>query len=235
MAPNFANPKGYWEPADIVDLHDEMLAAAGSSWNDVAGFPLSWLDSPEGQIFPSPIARQLPEAFGDAPLALLKDPQDMPVRPAMDVLLESLEIEPLVVIPIRNPLEVAASLKARDERAAANVLGTYGGMPDAKALLLWLRCFLDAERHTRGFPRSFVSYERCCPIGAPSWPGWAGDLGITWPVHRTYRAGSEPIFWRRTCATISPPTRSLKSARISHPGSKRPSAGPERGDRTAGR
>src|SRR4029077_5584903 len=75
MAPNFANPKGYWEPADIVDLHDEMLAAAGSSWNDVAGFPLAWLDTPEGQSFRSRLCGSFQRAFGDAPLALLKDPR----------------------------------------------------------------------------------------------------------------------------------------------------------------
>ena len=75
MEPNFANPKGYWEPADIVDLHDEMLAAAGSSWNDVAGFPLGWLDTPEGQSFRSRLRSSFQDAFDDAPLALLKDPR----------------------------------------------------------------------------------------------------------------------------------------------------------------
>ena len=182
MAPNFANPKGYWEPADIVDLHDEMLAAAGSSWNDVAGFPLSWLDTPEGQSFRSRLRSSFQDAFDDAPLALLKDPRICQFVPLWTSILESLDIEPFFVIPIRNPLEVAASLKARDERGPATPLGKPVGMPEAKALLLWLRCFLDAERDTRGFPRSFVSYDALMSDWRAVVDRMAGDLGITWPI-----------------------------------------------------
>ena len=55
-------------------------------------------------------------------------------------------------------------------------------MPEAKALLLWLRCFLDAERDTRGFPRSFVSYDALMSDWRAVVDRMAGDLGITWPI-----------------------------------------------------
>src|SRR5262245_1322694 len=32
---NSWNPKGYFEPLDIVNLHEEMLSALGSSWADL--------------------------------------------------------------------------------------------------------------------------------------------------------------------------------------------------------
>ena len=51
IGPNLDNPTGYWEPPEIVDIHNEMLAAAGSSWDDPAEFSLSWLDSAAAQPF----------------------------------------------------------------------------------------------------------------------------------------------------------------------------------------
>jgi len=194
MAPNFANPKGYWEPADIVDLHDEMLVASGSSWNDVAGFPLNWLDTPEGQSFGSRLRSSFQDAFADAPLALLKDPRICQFVPLWTSILESLDIEPFFVIPIRNPLEVAASLKARDERGPATPLGKAVGMPEAKALLLWVRCFLYAERDARGFPRSFVSYDALMSDWRAVVVRMAADLGITWPISSDHIAAQAADF-----------------------------------------
>ena len=89
--------------------------------------------------------------------ALLKDPRICQFVPLWTSILESLDIEPLCVISIRNPLEVAASLKARDELGPATPLGKPVGIPAAKALLLWLRCFLDAERDTLAASRAASS------------------------------------------------------------------------------
>ncbi|HID23399.1 MAG TPA: hypothetical protein EYP14_13515, partial [Planctomycetaceae bacterium] len=47
---------------------------------------------------------------------------------------------------LRNPLEAAASLSARDR------------FPTARSLALWLRYTLEAERNSRSIPRTFVSY-----------------------------------------------------------------------------
>jgi hypothetical protein len=194
MAPNFANPTGYWEPDDIVKIHDEMLAAAGSSWKDTAEFPLSWLDTAEGQAFRSRLRGAFQEAFGQAPLAVLKDPRICQFVPLWISILESLAIEPFFVIPIRNPLDVAASLKARDERGPATPLGKPVGMAEAKALLLWLRCFLDAERDTRGFPRSFVSYDALMSDWRAVMARMAGDLGFTWPIAADHIASQAAEF-----------------------------------------
>src|SRR5262249_23164959 len=80
------------------------------------------------------------------------------------------------------PLEVAASLRVREVKTTGNRLPVRGGMPEAKALLLWLRHFVDAECHTRGYPRSFVSYEQLL-LDWPSAVAKVGrDLGVEWPV-----------------------------------------------------
>jgi hypothetical protein len=180
MESSFANSIGYSEPADIVAIHDDMLTAAGSAWDDAAEFPLDWLDTPAAQPFRARLREAFEEGFGASSLALLKDPRICRFVPLWISILESMGIEPLFVILVRSPLEVAASLRVREETAATPLLA-QDRMPEAKALLLWLRHFLDAERHTRGFPRSFVGYEQL--LG--DWRGAVAkigrDLGVDWP------------------------------------------------------
>lgn len=180
MEPNFANEKGYWESTDIVAIHDEMLSAVGSSWDDVAEFPLEWLNSPSAESFKTRLRHAFGEAFGNSPLAVIKDPRICRFVPLWTSILESMEIEPLFVLPVRNPIEVAASLRARDERTAYGPFRARGGMPEAKALLLWMRHFLDAEHHTRGFTRSFVSYEQLLVNWPDTMARLARDLQIEW-------------------------------------------------------
>ena len=146
-----------------------MLAAAGASWDDTAEFPLEMVGFGLRRRSSDPgCAAASQKRLATPPCQLLKDPRICRFVPLWTSLVESMGIEPLFVIPIRNPLEVAASLRVRAEQDAANVLGTYGGMPDAKALLLWLRSFLDTERHTRGFPAASSAMRCCCPIGVRS-------------------------------------------------------------------
>ena len=40
------NPKGYWEHADAVQLHERLLAALGSAWEDPRELPVDWTQTP---------------------------------------------------------------------------------------------------------------------------------------------------------------------------------------------
>jgi hypothetical protein len=73
------------------------------------------------------------------------------------------------VIPLRHPLEVAASLEKRN------------GFPTAQSLLLWLQHMLALERDTRGLKRTFFNYEKllCDPRRVCN--KIALDLGLQWP------------------------------------------------------
>jgi hypothetical protein len=62
-------------------------------------------------------------------------------------LLSELQIEPLLVIPFRNPLEVVASLEKRQ------------AFSPQKSLLLYLWSYLDTEAASRGQPRLFIGYD----------------------------------------------------------------------------
>jgi hypothetical protein len=143
MPANRNNPRGYWESNAIFRLHDRLLAEAGSAWDDWGRLAPDRL-APEAAGM---IAQVFQAEFGDAPLAVLKDPRICRFLPLWLELLAGLGVTAKAVIPLRHPFEVARSLERRD------------GMPRDEALLLWLRHCLEAERATRGIPRCLLPYE----------------------------------------------------------------------------
>lgn len=163
------NETGYWEPAAVVRLHDELLSASGSLFHDVAAPSPRWHDSELASAYGRRLGEALEQAYGDRPLWVVKDPRLCRLVPLWRRVLGELKVEFLPVIPVRNPVEVAASLGRRD------------GFSQSKCLLLWLRHFLEAEAATRGLPRTFVLYESLLR----DWRGVVSkvgrDLAIEWP------------------------------------------------------
>jgi hypothetical protein len=78
---------------------------------------------------------------------VVKDPRVSKLLPLWLQALDELSVEPVVVIPFRNPLEVAASLERRD------------GLPLAQSLLIYIQGNLEAERASRGRRRVFQLYD----------------------------------------------------------------------------
>lgn len=146
LPPNAANETGYWEPTAVVSLHDELLARAGSVWTDPFEFPPEWFQFEAGEAYVDRLAAVVRNEFGDSPLIAIKDPRACRLVPLWLRVFDRLSIEPLVVLMVRHPLEVAASLERRD------------GLETPAALLLWLQHVLAAEEATRACRRVFVSY-----------------------------------------------------------------------------
>lgn len=141
------NPKGFWEHAEIVELHEQLLEALDSSWDDVSALPDLWWAKEQLFPFKDRLIGIVQRDFGRSPLWLLKDPRVCRLLPLWLDILQDMKIKPYFVICLRDPYEVAASLQERD--------GIMGG----EACLLWLRHVLDAEQWSRGYPRSLVTYE----------------------------------------------------------------------------
>jgi len=79
--------------------------------------------------------------FGDNPLITFKDPRLCRLFPIWSEALETANYHPLVLTPLRSPVEVAASLSKRD------------GFSEASGFLIWLRHVLEAEAASRHAPR----------------------------------------------------------------------------------
>ena len=119
------NPDGFWENKEIVRLHDDMLAHLGGEWDEP---PLTLgLLRIEGAEDASARARAIVDRFvGDRPG--FKDPR-------ASLLLEFWRgVWPTarVVVSVRHPEAVAASLKQRD------------GFDEDKCAGLWMRYTWDA-------------------------------------------------------------------------------------------
>jgi len=140
------NRRGYFESQTLYELHEELLAEAGSSWDDPAPLPSAWFASSASGRWEQRLAEAVRSEFGDSALFVLKDPRLCRLLPLWRRILLALEVEPLFVLPVRNPFEVASSLLRS------------GGIVPARALLLWLDHWLAAERDTRGSRRCFVLY-----------------------------------------------------------------------------
>ena len=166
---NSSNPRGYWESAPLVALHEQLLAAIDSSWDDWRAPPLRWRENDIAARFGGAIQQTIDEEFGNAPLIVLKDPRMCRTLPYWMSVLEKTGIRTAPLIIVRNPLEVAESLRERD------------GLSFEKSMLLWLRHYLDAEYETRHLPRNIISLDVLLDDWRNLIAQTAGRMGLQWP------------------------------------------------------
>ncbi len=169
LGANSTNPTGHWEPLKLIELHDQMLAEAGSRWDDWRSFDLGDLPKARAQFYRVEIARLIDEEYGDAGLLVLKEPRISRFVPLYASIFKSMNIDLQYVLASRNPLAVVASLGKRDRSTPG-----FGA-------LLWLRHELEAERSTRGAPRVFVSYEAMMRNWRPTLDKITATLPVAWP------------------------------------------------------
>ena len=173
MAAASSNETGHWESVPIVDLNDEILASAGSVWDDWESIDPSWYRSPVAERFRERARSVLCEEFGDSRLFVLKDPRICRLLPFWIEAVEGFGAEPLVVCPVRNPLDVAGSLERRD------------GIDPSIGLLMWLRHVLDGEHASRGRRRAYLRYEHLLSRSHGVVARLEDALGVFWPRRST--------------------------------------------------
>jgi hypothetical protein len=169
LPPSATNEGGYWESSELEAIHDEILSAAGSKWDDWRAFNPDWYRSPPARTYKSRVLDVLRKDFTNSQLFTIKDPRICRIWPFWRDVLEEFGANPGIVIPIRNPLEVAYSLKQRN------------GFLPAKSCLLWLRHVLDAENATRGLPRAIVSFAALLEDWQSVVSSVGSRLGVSWP------------------------------------------------------
>ena len=167
------NAEGYWESKKIVALNDALLSSAGSSWDDWTRFDPTWYDSAVVEGFGQRAVETLTAEFGDSPLFVLKDPRICRLLPFWQAALERFGAAMRVVAPLRDPLEVAASLQARDAIEAPF------------AVLIWLRHVLAAEADSRQEQRAFVAYDDLLRDWSAVADKLAVELDMRWPSRST--------------------------------------------------
>ncbi|WP_367956337.1 hypothetical protein [Aquibium pacificus] len=169
MAGNPYNEAGHWESEPIRQLNDRILKSAGSGWDDWLELNPGWFSSAKAEEFREEAVATLNAEYGTSRLFVMKDPRISRLLPFWLDVLEASKVAPAAILPLRNPIEVAASLQRRD------------GLETELSQLLWLRHVLDAEAASRDIPRLFSTYDQLMK----NWSRVAKDaqkaLGIAWP------------------------------------------------------
>lgn len=141
------NPKGFWEHAGVVALHDRVFMALESAWHDGRNLPERWWERPQLQSLQRELRTILHTDFGTAEVWAVKDPRLCRLLPLWRPLLEAEGIPAHALLVLRHPLEVAQSLGERD--------GICGDLSH----LLWLQHITAAVRETHGWPRGVLAFE----------------------------------------------------------------------------
>lgn len=137
------NPKGYWEIKAINDLNDEVLAAWGGEWRAPPDLPPGWERDSRLDPLRTRAAELLTEIAGGERQGGIKDPRLCLTLPFWRTVIPQMSC----IICVRNPLEVAASLNARN------------GMDALESHDLWVRYTGAALAATAGGRRLVVRFD----------------------------------------------------------------------------
>ena len=165
--------KGYAESWVVTPLNIEILSAVNHCGFEEAAVTLS------AAVGESPFRERalaaLRDEFGDSRLFVVKDPRLCLLLSFWIDAVEASGFRPVVICPIRNPLEVARSLKSRNRN------GRNDGRSTGFLFLLWLRHVLEAEAASRHVPRVFVRYDDLLEDPLAVLGRTATALGVSWP------------------------------------------------------
>ncbi len=145
MNPSSDNAKGYFEHNEIVRIHDEFLNNIGYSWNDIRTIPAS-INEDVIRLVQSKLMTVLTSDFKDSNFFAIKDPRHCRLLFLWQPILMQLRIKPKYLFVVRHPVEIAQSLKQRENF-----------QPEI-SYLLWLRHILEPVDYLNESNVSFSSY-----------------------------------------------------------------------------
>ena len=120
LEPTTANPKGYWERQDVMEINDGLLAHQGCAWDQLTHFRVNGWPDVRDPILEERMRRILGELDGH-PAGFIKDPRLCLTLPVWA------RISPpaLLIWVRRSPPAVARSLHARNDCSVAAGLALW--------------------------------------------------------------------------------------------------------------
>ncbi|MCH2091319.1 MAG: glycosyltransferase [Pseudoxanthomonas sp.] len=167
LPPSEDNPKGFYENSEVVAIHERLLSAIGSSWDDPRPFPEGWDRSPAAETAVIEIKSLVQDSFANSARWAVKDPRICRFLPLWRAALGELGIDASVLIVLRHPWEVATSIKKRNEWS----------VPSGE--LLWLRYVFDALKGSEGWPTAVLRYEDLLEAPVVAVRNALGHLNLT--------------------------------------------------------
>ena len=143
---DFFNQKGYFENIRFGIFNNDVLSALGGSWCDTLRIPQNTWYYPSANSFREQLQTIINEEFANESAILIKDPRISVLLPLYCEVFHRMSIIPRFIINFRDPLEVAVSLKMRNNLSMAS------------SFAIWMDHLLKAERFTRNYPRVLLFY-----------------------------------------------------------------------------
>jgi hypothetical protein len=168
MGPLADNPRGFWESELLAQTHDRFLEDCKSCWDDWRELSLEAVNPEKLAQWREKIRAVLLQEFAAAESFVVKEPRICRFAPFFIDILDTMDISTRIVIPFRNPLEVAASLQRRNNFTLE------------QGIMLWLRHLLDAEAASQKLPRAFLSYDRLLTDWRGAMASISNRTGIQW-------------------------------------------------------
>lgn len=141
------NTQGYWENIKITKIHDEILKEFNSSLESTRPLPNEWWKLPKIEKYKIRLMELIKNELDEQVLWGFKDPRLCVMLPLWERLFYILDIDPMFVIPIRNPIDVANSLMKSD------------GLGFNYGLCLWYYHMVNIIDGTKGYNRIFIKYD----------------------------------------------------------------------------
>jgi len=141
------NSKGYYESWNIYHLNESLLKAIDSSWDSTLPIRPESLNKNDLYLYKERLKYIIREEFDHDKLMGIKDPRICRLLPFWSEVLDEMGISCRFILPIRNPLEVADSLRKRD------------GFSFEKSIILWMEHVINAELFSRGKRRVIALFD----------------------------------------------------------------------------
>lgn len=145
------NPEGYFERSDITEIQEQLLIKLNRWWPSEEGtkaLPDKWLEQ-NCTMDASEKIKELLTNEEDKIIAI-KDPRTSRLLPLWKGIAEEIQREIRIVLAIRHPNEVIASLVKRDHEAT--------GMDETRAARLWWIHNRETILNSKGLPRMIIDY-----------------------------------------------------------------------------
>lgn len=169
LPPAADNPTGFWESQDLFVLHQEFLQQLDLDWDSIGMLDADCLRAAPALALIEQIKNYIRQEFAQTPLFVIKDPRICRLAPLWYRALAELNIAVRIIIQFRHPLEVARSLRRRNDFILA------------KSTLLWLQHVLEAEYYSRKQLRVVCEYSQLLSDWQGTSEHIATGLELAWP------------------------------------------------------
>jgi hypothetical protein len=169
LLPGQGNSEGFWEHGDAVRTNHYLLKAFGRTWFDIRRLPENWTQHSISREALARFTTIIHHEFDGKAFVTMKDPRTCLTAPLWIEAFETCGFDVQCLFIVRNPVEVAASLQAREQ------------WQRERGFLLWSHYTVEALLATRGHPCSLITYDQLLDDWRGTMQRVGDELSFTWP------------------------------------------------------